>query len=111
VRGDALRISDMLEAIERIRAFTSGGRAAFFSDPKTHEAVTLQLLKLGEAAGGLAPAFRESHDRVPWRRLVDLRNQIVHEYFRIELDDLWEFVIQDLTGLERELRRLVPKGK
>jgi uncharacterized protein with HEPN domain len=111
VRGDALRVSDMLEAIERIRAFVSGGRAAFFADPKTREAVTFQVLKLGEAATGLTPAFRQSHVRVPWRRLIGLRNEIVHEYFRIELDDLWEFVVKDLDGLERELRRLVTTGE
>jgi len=110
MRGDALRVSDMLEAIERIRAFVSGGRATFFADPKTREAVTLQVLKLGEAANGISPAFRRSHDRVPWRRLVDLRDEIVHVYFRIDLDDLWEFVIKDVDGLERDLRHLVPRG-
>jgi uncharacterized protein with HEPN domain len=101
----------MLESIERVRAFTSAGRAAFFTDSKTSEAVTLQLLKLGEAASGLTAAFRGAHERVPWGRLVALRNQIVHEYFRVDLDDLWEFVVRDLDELERELRRLFPRER
>ncbi|MFI5417948.1 MAG: DUF86 domain-containing protein [Candidatus Lutacidiplasmatales archaeon] len=109
MRGDALRVSDLLEAIERIRSFASGGRTGFFGDPKTSEAITFELLKIGEAATGLSVAFRESNTKVPWRRLVDLRNEIVHEYFRVELDDLWEFVVHELEGLERELRRLTPR--
>ncbi|EQD54440.1 protein containing DUF86 [mine drainage metagenome] len=78
----------MLEAIERIRAFTSGGRAEFFNDPRTHEAVAYEALKLGEAANRLSRPFRSAHPKVPWDRLIRLRHEIVHEYFRVELDDL-----------------------
>lgn len=108
MRDDRLRLSDMLEALERIRGFAAGGRAAFLSDTKVNEAVAYEILKLGEAAGHLSPSFRRSHGKVPWRRLVGLRNQIIHEYFRVDPDDLWEFVAAELEGLERALRSLVP---
>lgn len=104
MRDDRLRVADMQEAIERMRSFVSGGRAAFFGDPRTNEAVAYEVLKLGEAAGRISTPFRKAHPTVPWRRLAALRNEIVHEYFRIDLEDLWEFVAVEMETVERALR-------
>ncbi|MCI4346495.1 MAG: DUF86 domain-containing protein [Thermoplasmata archaeon] len=97
----------MLEALERIRGFSSGGRATFLSDAKTQEAVAYELLKLGEAANRVSKPFRSSHAAFPWARLIEPRNEIVHEYFRVDPDSLWEFVESELDGVERKLRQLV----
>lgn len=104
MRDDRVRLADMLEALERIRAFSIGGRAAFLSDAKTQEAVAYELLKLGEAANRLSKPFRRGNPEVPWAHLIDLRNEIVHEYFRVDPDSLWEFVEGELDGVERKLR-------
>jgi uncharacterized protein with HEPN domain len=109
LREDTLRLADMLEALERIRGFYSGGRAGFLADQKTQEAVAYELLKLGEAAGRLSRPLRKTHSEVPWSRLIGLRNEIVHEYFRIDPDALWEFVEKELDPLERALRPLTAK--
>jgi uncharacterized protein with HEPN domain len=109
LREDTLRLADMLEALERIRGFSSGGRAGFLADQKTQEAVAYELLKLGEAAGRLSRPLRKTHSEVPWSRLIGLRNEIVQEYFRIDPDALWEFVEKELDPLERALRPLTAK--
>jgi uncharacterized protein with HEPN domain len=94
----------MLESLERIRGFASVGRAKFFSDPRTHEAVAFEVLKLGEASGRVTSSFQRAHSSVPWKRLVKLRNELIHEYFRIDLEDVWKFVEEELDPLERALR-------
>ncbi|MCI4363816.1 MAG: DUF86 domain-containing protein [Thermoplasmata archaeon] len=106
MRDDRLRLADMLEALERIRGFSTGGRATFLSDTKTQEAVAYELLKLGEATNRVAKPFRRSHPEFPWARLIELRNEIVHAYFRVDPDSLWEFVEGELDGVERKLRAL-----
>lgn len=106
MREDRLRLADMLEAFEKIRGFSTGGRATFLSDPKTQEAVAYELLKLGEAANRVTKSFRQRHAGFPWARLIDLRNEIVHEYFRVDADSLWEFVENELDRVERQLRGL-----
>jgi len=111
VREDGLRLADMLEALERIRGFSSEGRTPFLTDPKTQEAVAYELLKLGEAASRLSPALHRAHPRVPWSHLIELRNEIVHEYFRVDPDTLWEFVETELDPLERVLRPLIAKKR
>jgi len=99
----------MLEALERIRGFSSGGRSSFFAEEVTQEAVSYELLKLGEAASRLSKGFRDSHPDIPWSRLVGLRNEIIHEYFRVIPENLWAFVETELDGLERSLRPLIAK--
>jgi len=106
VRDDPVRVADMRESLERIRGFVAGGRAAFFSDAKTHEAVAYEVLKLGEAAGHISVYFRRRHPEVPWKRLAALRNEIVHEYFRVDLESLWQFVEAEMGVLEDGLRGL-----
>ena len=106
MREDPLRVADMLEALERIQSFVSGGRSEFFGDTKTQVAVAYELLKLGEAANGTSFALRRSHPGIPWRRLISLRNTIVHEYFRVDLDTLWEFIETELSEVERALRKV-----
>jgi uncharacterized protein with HEPN domain len=111
LRDDALRLSDMLQALERIRTFAAGGPHAIFSDAKTANALAYEVLKLGEAASQLSPALRSSHPEIAWSRLIRQRNQIVHEYFRIDEATIWRFVVEDLDRLERALRRVQPPAR
>jgi uncharacterized protein with HEPN domain len=104
MRSDTARIGDMLEALEKIRLLTALGRADFFSEIKVHESVAFELLKLGEASGHVSSDFKRAHPDVPWKRLMKQRNQLVHEYFRVDLDDVWEFVSREMDPLERFLR-------
>lgn len=110
MRDESQRIADMLEAIERIRRFTLSGEASFFGDRKAQDAVAYEILILGEAANRVGVAFRRSHPRVAWGMLVALRNQLVHESFRIEPADEWAFVTKELDLLERALRAAVSRS-
>ncbi|MCI4318205.1 MAG: DUF86 domain-containing protein [Thermoplasmata archaeon] len=107
MRGDSLRLADMLQALERIRTFAAPGAATMLADPKTADAIAYEVLKLGEAASQLSPLLRSKHPGVPWGRLIRQRNQMVHEYFRTDEATLWKFVVHDLDPLERELRKIV----
>jgi uncharacterized protein with HEPN domain len=104
VREDRMRLADILQAMERIRGFTATGREVFYGDLKSQEAVAFEVLKIGEAASRVTPSFRRMHLAVPWKRLVDLRNALVHEYFRLEVGDLWAFVTEEMDELEKALR-------
>ena len=65
MRDDALGLSDMLEAIERIRRSTLEGEAAFYNDRKAQDAVAFELLILGEAASRVGERVRRAKPRVP----------------------------------------------
>lgn len=81
-------------------------RAGFLVDEKTADAVARNLDVLGEAAARLPPEIRSGASHIPWGRLVGLRNRIVHEYFGINLEIVWEIVHRDLPGLRNDLQEL-----
>ena len=106
-RPIAQLLADMLERIERIERFAAGyDRDAFLCDDKTADSVVRNLEVIGEAASRLPSEFRDGHSDVPWRQIVGLRNRVVHAYFDVDLELVWEIVRQGLPALKAALRAL-----
>ena len=107
MRDDRERILDMLEAIENIERHTGKGPGAFESDELLQTWVVHHLEIIGEAASKLGAGFRAEHSEVPWSEIVAMRNVIAHEYFGIDLDEVWQVVERDLAELKQKLSRIV----
>ncbi len=73
-------------------------------------AVVRLLEILGEAASRAPPSERVKYPRLPWSQLVAMRNRVIHAYDRVDLDVLWEILVQDLPGLVTELDAIVPSA-
>lgn len=94
-------LDDMKGRIERIERYVAGlDRAAFLRDEKTADSVVRNLEVIGEAAARLSEAFRNRHPDVPWRQIVGLRNRIVHAYFDVDLELVWQIVTVELLDLK-----------
>jgi uncharacterized protein with HEPN domain len=83
-------------------------RDRFDSDGLLQDAVVRRLEIIGEAAGRVSPETVAAHPGIPWREIIGMRNRIVHEYFRIDLDVVWRVVQEDLQDLIDKLEPLVP---
>ncbi|CAI8832207.1 HepT-like ribonuclease domain-containing protein [Methylocaldum szegediense] len=103
-------LSHMLEAIRLAREYTEGiAKDAFFSDRKTQQAVILNLLIIGEAATKLVneyPDFVATYPEIPWKPIRGMRNRMVHGYFEINLDVVWDTIRESLPKLEQQLLNL-----
>lgn len=100
---------DMLIAARRIREFTAEAtRDAFVENVQLHSAVLHQLTVLGEAAKRTSQAFREEHQAIHWPSVTGLRNRIVHEYDKIDLDKVWGVVTREIPELIETLTTIVP---
>ena len=71
------------------------------------DAVVRNLEIIGEAAGNIPPETRSECSHIPWKRIVGLRNILIHEYFGIDLDILWDIIENYLPDLEVETRRVL----
>jgi uncharacterized protein with HEPN domain len=65
----------------------------------------------GEAATGLADQFRQGHQQVPWREISDMRNRVTHGYFDIDLDVVWNTIMNDLPMLEDAVASWLPPSE
>src|SRR5207249_4836225 len=72
---------------------------AFLHDLKTQSAVLHQLLVLGEAVKRLSEGFRTSHSTLPWRMIAGMRDQLIHAYDAVDLDEVWKTVSLDIPHL------------
>ncbi len=101
---DASIVIDLRRAAELIGEFIKGiDRNAFDHDTKTQSAVLHQLMVLGEAANRLSEEFRESHDEIPWRLVIGMRNRLIHGYDDVDLDEVWSTVTRDVPGVLNQL--------
>ena len=84
---------------------------SFASDTRTVDAVVRNLEIIGEAATRIPEEFKAGHPDVPWRRVVGLRNRIVHEYFGVDIGIVWSVVSQDLPHLKSQIQDIADKLK
>ena len=78
------------------------------------ELPTLGLIRLleviGEAANLVSPETRARHPEVPWRKMAGLRNRLIHGYFSVNLDIVWDTIRSDLPPLIRLLEEALDRG-
>ena len=93
------------EALKYCEGFTA---ESFLKDDKTQSAVILKLIVIGEEANKLPDEIKSSIN-LPWIKIVGLRNMAVHEYFGIEMSQIWKTVQEDLPSLLKEINNYLEK--
>ena len=102
------RIEDILDAVAEIQAFSTGTTLEQFrTDAKTLKAVAADLMIIGEAATHIPDDVQDANQDVPWVLMRAMRNRVVHVYFDVDPDILWDTVHNDLPKLVDPLRRLL----
>ena len=105
-RDDAVLL-DMINAAQRIVDFKQGmDRQGFLQDTKTQSAVLHQLMILGEACKRLSTETRDRAPQIPWRLIAGMRDNLIHEYDDVDLEEIWKTADRDVPALIAELRRL-----
>jgi uncharacterized protein with HEPN domain len=104
-----LLLTDMLEAANRILSYTDGmSFEDFESDQKTVDAVIRNFEVIGEAANNFNEEYRKSNPRIQWDRIRGYRNRLIHEYFGVDLEIIWNIIEDDINDLIAQLENLNP---
>lgn len=104
------RFLDMLEAIQRIDKYAGRGRQAFALDELIQTYIVHNLQILGEAAAKIPVDQQREYPELPWPKMVGMRNILVHNYFNIDLDIVWQVVETELPALQEKLTHIVGKA-
>lgn len=106
-KDDDVRIHHMLDAVREAVAFVEGrSRPDLDTDRKLNLSLVRLLEIIGEAARGISPEFREAHPDLAWKKMVGMRDHLIHGYFDINLDVVWETVKNDLPPLIEKLEKI-----
>jgi uncharacterized protein with HEPN domain len=99
-----LLLEDIRSAVARIERYTSGmERERFLADEKTIDAVVRNLEVIGEAVRWLPDEFKRQHPGIPWGQIAGLRNRIVHDYFGLDLEIIWQVLQTSLREFKQRL--------
>lgn len=89
--------------------FTTGiDKATFLSDRKSQLAVIRCLEVMGEAAKRLSPDVQKTYPDIPWSQIAKMRDLLIHAYDRVDLDEVWNTVQNDIPTLISALERIIP---
>jgi uncharacterized protein with HEPN domain len=103
VRDTYERLRDIQEAITHIAKYTSQGRKAFDQSELVQIWVTYHLGILGEVARSIPQEFKQTYPDIPWAQISKMRNVLIHIYFGIDQEIIWEIVQRDLPDLKAQV--------
>ncbi|MCP4401302.1 MAG: DUF86 domain-containing protein [bacterium] len=102
-------LKDIGEAIRRIQEYTENLEyETFLADTKTQDAVVRNLEIIGEATKQLSESIRQQAPHIPWRNIARMRDKLIHHYFGVNLDIVWQVIHDDLTELLTAIYRILP---
>jgi uncharacterized protein with HEPN domain len=103
MRNDRERLLDIKEAIEDIKKYSVKGRRVFEKEELIQNWIIHHLQIIGEATAKISDDFQEKHPDIQWLKIIGMRNILVHDYFRIDIDAVWAVVEDDIPQLEQQI--------
>ena len=106
-RHDLLYLKDMVQACEKIvTCIGEFDRATLEADWIRYDALLRNIEILGEAAKGVSELVRGRHAEIPWRKISAMRDIVIHQYFGVDKDAIWDAAKNRVPGLLDDLRRI-----
>jgi len=107
MRDDRSRLLDILEAIENVEKYSSRGHEAFVQDELIRVWIVYHIQTIGEAAANLTMGLRERFTGIPWTRIVSMRNVLIHQYFGIDWQEVWDTAVRDIPRLKTQVQSIL----
>jgi uncharacterized protein with HEPN domain len=105
--SDLIRLRHMLDAAREAQFFAEG-KTRFDLDSDRGLAIILvhEIVLIGEAAARVTQDFQGSHIEIEWKNIIGMRNRLIHAYFEIDLDIVWNTVLNRLPKLIEQLETI-----
>jgi uncharacterized protein with HEPN domain len=108
LQDDIVRLKHMLDAVKEALEFTKGKTRVNLDDNRMLSHAIIRLLEIiGEAAVELSDEFQKAHSELPTKQMIGMRNRLIHGYFDVDLDIVWQTIKKDLPSLRNQLEEIL----
>lgn len=107
-RDSRAHLEDMRDAIEKVERYTEGVTwESFIANQEKIDAVVRNLEIVGEASKQVPPEVREQYPAIEWQKIAGLRDILIHRYFGVDLEIVWDVVKNKLPGLKARIDAMI----
>jgi len=105
--GDKIRLQHILDAISEIEKYTTDVDVDDFSSNSMMLNATLRQLEIiGEASNRLSESFKQGNQHIHWKKIIGLRNLVIHQYFGVDTMMIWNILKHDLPVLRDDINKI-----
>lgn len=110
LKDDRIRIQHMLDAIDEALSFIEGrSKKDLFEDRMLTLSIIKEIEIIGEAASRVTDETQREYPGIPWNDIVGMRNRLIHVYFDIDIEIVWNTIVNDLPDLKAKLEKIMKK--
>jgi len=103
-------IKHIRDAIKSIIEYTKDvNKKSFISKNMIQDAVIRRIETIGEAAKNVSIDFRETYSEIQWRKIVGMRDKLIHGYFNVDVERVWNVIINDIPVLKKQIEEIFDK--
>ena len=107
-RSDKLYLEDLLTAMNRIAEYIEGYNFdQFKQDYRTVDAIVRNFEIIGEASKNVSDVIKNQNPEIPWNEMYYLRNRVMHEYFGVDYEIIWDVAKNHLPGNSQQIDKIL----
>lgn len=107
-RNDKVLLEDILESIGLMEEYIKDvSREDFMSSTMYLDLMVRRLEVIGEATSNISEELKEKHSDIPWHEISGMRNKLIHEYFGVDKDLVWDTVKQDIPEFKKNIQEIL----
>jgi uncharacterized protein with HEPN domain len=111
-KEDTIYLSHIVEAISRIEKYSFNLTKTDFMKNELVQAGSIRELEIiGEATKHLSESFKSKYSDVPWKKISGMRDKLIHDYFGVDIDAVWETIQKDIPDLQKKIQAIMKKNQ